>query len=103
MEETVSVTLDFTKCKYISELYREMRTKMHWEEWYGNSLYAIGDILTGMPHYGNDFTILRPYHYTNIPYGNNKEFEKYVDMICTVFREAEQKSDEVKVRIRYVL
>lgn len=64
MEERVSVILDFTQCKYVGEMYLEMRKKMKWEDWYGENLYALWDILTSLPHEGDDFTIIRPYHYT---------------------------------------
>ena len=101
MEERVAVTLDITKCRYIGEVFREIRTKMHWEDWYGENLYAVWDVLTGLPHYGDDITIRRPYKYTNIPYGQNESFTKYVDKICEVFQQAEQTYGEITVRIEY--
>ncbi len=102
MEEPISVTLDFTKCKYISEVYQEMRTKMQWQDWYGECIYAIWDILRGLPHYGDHFTILRPMHYTDIPYGQNEQFTRYVDKVCQAFLDAEQCCEEIQVKIEYV-
>ena len=32
MNERIAVTLDFTACTYIPELYKEMRTKMDWDD-----------------------------------------------------------------------
>lgn len=102
MEEKVSVTLDFSKCKYISEIYLEMRTKMKWEDWYGPNLDALWDILTGLPYYGNDFTIIRPYIYRDIPYEQDKLFTEYVDKLCTVFLRAERMYGEITVHIEYL-
>lgn len=102
MEEIISVTLDFSKCKYLGEVFQEMRTKMKWEDWYGENLYAIWDILTGLPYYGNNFTILRPYFYTNIPHEQDKQFTEYIDKICAVFLRAERMYGEITVHIEYL-
>lgn len=69
MEEHIAVTIDFTFCKYASELYKEMRTKMEWDEDFGENLSALWDILWGMSYKGDDFTIIRPLQFTEIPYG----------------------------------
>lgn len=100
MEEKEYVTLDFTACKYISDLYNQMQTKMVWEDWYGHNLDALWDILTGLPHYGSDFTIIRPLQYTNIPHNQNTTFDRYVDKICTVFNRA-QHEGYLTVHIEY--
>lgn len=102
MEESVRVTLDFSNCKYLGEVFLEMRNKMKWEDWYGENLYAIWDILTGLPHHGDDFTIVRPYFYSNIPFGQNHEFTEYIDQICEVFLRAERMYGEVSVHIEYL-
>ena len=102
MEERIPVVLDFSKNKYIGEVFLEMRTKMKWEDWYGENLYALWDILTGLPHYGNDFTIIRPYAYEDIPYGQDRQFTAYVDKICAVFQRAEHMYGEISVRIEYL-
>ena len=101
MGKRIAVTLDFTKCRYWKELYLEMRKKMKWVDWYGENLDALWDILTGLPYKGDDFTIRRPYSYTNIPYGQNESFTKYVDKICDVFQQAEQTYGEITARIEY--
>ena len=79
MNERIAVTLDFTACKYIPELYKEMRTKMEWDDDFGENLSALWDILTGMPYKGDDFTIIRPVRFENIPHGQNDIFTEYVD------------------------
>ena len=90
MEERVAVTLDFTPCKHLSDVFKEMRRKMEWDEDYGENLSALWDILWGMPYKGNDFTIIRPRHFTNIPYGQDQKFTEYVDKICSIFQRAQQ-------------
>lgn len=102
MEDTVAVTLDFSKCKYIGELYLEMRTKMKWEDWYGENLYALWDILTGLPHHGNRFTIIRPYSYTDIPHNQEAQLTEYVDKVCAVFLRAERYTDDIRVHFEYL-
>lgn len=100
-DERVRVTLDFTRCRYIGELYLEMRTKMEWDEDFGENFSALWDILRGMPYKGDDFTILRPRRYTEIPYDDNEGFGEYVDKIYTTFLEAQQKGI-LTVRMEYV-
>lgn len=99
-KENVRVTLDFTGCKYIWELYLEMRTKMEWDDNYGENLSALWDILTGMPYTGTDFIIKRPYKFAGIPYGDDELFTAYVDKIIEIFQEATQ-VEEITVRVEY--
>ncbi len=100
MEERIAVTLDFTDCKYLFEVFKEMRTKMEWDDDFGENLSALWDILWGMPYKGDDFTILRPRFFTNIPYGHDREFTEYVDKICSIFQRAHQ-CGIITVDIRY--
>ena len=100
MEQKEYVTLDFSECKYISEIYQQMREKMNWDDWYGENLYAVWDILTGLPHYGNDFTIIRPLHYQNIPHGQDKQFESYINKLCDTFMDA-YREGYLNLRIEY--
>ena len=90
MNESISVTPDFTACKYISDLYREMRTRMEWDDDYGENLSALGD----------DFTIIRPLHFRNIPHGQDQPFTEYVEKICAIFQRAQRQS-LLTVSIRY--
>ena len=89
MNERVSVTLDFTTCKYIGEVFLEMRAKMEWDDDFGENLSALWDILSAMPYKGDDFTIIRPRWFTGIPHGQNAGFTEYVDKICSIFQRAE--------------
>ncbi len=102
MEERTQITLDFTKCKRYHELYGEMRTKMEWDDFYGENLDALWDILTAMPYKGNDFVILRPRQYHNIPHGHDDNFTKYVDKVCYIFERAQmQRYVDLTVQVIY--
>ena len=101
MDDRIAVTLDFTFCKYIPELYKEMRRKMEWDEDFGENLSALWDILTGMPYKGDDFTIIRPLRFENIPHGQNDIFTEYVDKICAIFERAQQRYGDITVTVRY--
>ncbi len=54
------VTLDFSLCPDIPSLYRELREKLQWEDWYGENLDALYDVLTGLPHRGERFLLTLP-------------------------------------------
>lgn len=101
MNERIAVTLDFTSCKYIPELFREMRRKMDWDEDFGENLSALWDILRGMPYRGDDFTIIRPVRFEGIPHGQDDIFTEYVDKICAVFQRAQERYGDILVTVRY--
>ena len=42
------VTIDFTDCKYMIDLYEEMAEALGFPEWYGKNLDALWDCLTGI-------------------------------------------------------
>lgn len=54
------VTLDFSGCTDRGQLYSVLRRKMLWQDWYGESLDALCDILTGLPHLGKRFQFVMP-------------------------------------------
>ncbi len=57
---TGTVFVDFTACAEIGELYQELRQKLQWEDWYGENLDALYDMLTGLPHRGSRFVLRMP-------------------------------------------
>ncbi len=100
MDERIAVTIDFSSCKYISEVFHEMRVKMEWDDDFGENLSALWDILRGMPYKGDDFTIIRPLYFRNIPHGQNTAFTEYVDKICSIFQRA-QRQGILSINIKY--
>ena len=73
------VTLDLRRCRYLRDIYGDLREKMAWD----------------------DFIILRPRHYVGIPHGKNEGFTEYVDKLCAIFKEAQEKQ-EITVEVRYL-
>lgn len=76
------VTLDFSACSDRAGLYAELRSKMLWQDWYGETLDALHDILTGLPHLGESFTVILP--------GDSapESCRNYARRICAEFEEA---------------
>ena len=54
------VTLDLSACCERRELYSVLRRAMLWQDWYGENLDALHDILTGQPYLGRSFIIILP-------------------------------------------
>ena len=82
------VFIDFSVCADISSLYSELRQKMLWEEWYGENLDALYDVLTGLPHRGSHFVITPPSD--DAP----PEVRLYADRMIRVFHDYEERASE---------
>ena len=41
------IMLDFTGCRSREELFAVLRAKLDWEEWMGDNLDALHDVLSG--------------------------------------------------------
>jgi RNAse (barnase) inhibitor barstar len=79
---TGTVTVDFSLCPDIPSLYRVLRERLQWEDWYGENLDALYDVLTGLPHKGERFVLTLP--------GKDapREAQLYARRIQRVFAEA---------------
>ena len=80
-ELTGTVTIDFSKACDRKALYTELRQKMAWQEWYGENLDALNDILTGLPHKGSRFLFI-------MPKNGDAELSAYAEKIVAEFEEA---------------
>ena len=78
-----TLTLDFSVCTSREELYGVLRREMQWQDWYGENLDALWDVLTGLPHRGKSFMIVPPAE--SAP----EDVRKYASLIEGVFEEAE--------------
>lgn len=74
------LTLDFSACTSRGEMYAQMREKMEWEDWYGENLDAVFDILLALPHKGSKFIIFMP--------DEASEASAYAERLCRVFSDA---------------
>ena len=54
-----TVTLDLTNVLSPADVWQTLRRGMAWQDWYGSNLDALFDVLTGLPHAGRDFLLLR--------------------------------------------
>ena len=81
LQEQDSVLLDFSSCTTRMELYQVLREKMAWQDWYGENLDALWDVLTGLPHVGKRFVL-------HMPRQASEELREYAKLMETVFREA---------------
>ena len=54
------MTLDLSACRERRELYSVLRRAMLWQDWYGENLDALHDILTGQTYLGRSFIIVLP-------------------------------------------
>lgn len=82
LTEDETITLDFSHCTSRKDLYNELRSRMEWQDWYGETLDALWDILTGLPRRGTAFVIIPPTE--DAP----DEVKNYVALMKSVFEEA---------------
>ena len=79
---TDTVTLDFSSCRDRTEMYAVLRNKMQWQDWYGENLDALWDILTGLEHKGKRFRIITPGE------SAGADVSAYAEKMKNVFRRA---------------
>ncbi len=83
--------IDFTECRYIGELYRELKKKLGLPDWCGENLDALWDTLTGIMYTPADISVRKTTAW--------QEIQEYADSIVEVMQEAEAKYREITVRI----
>ncbi len=83
--------IDFTECRYIGELYRELKKKLELPDWCGENLDALWDALTGIMYTPADISVKKT--------TACQEIQEYADSIVDVMQEAEAKYREITVRI----
>ena len=74
--------IDFDGCGSRRALYGVLREAMGWEDWCGDNLDALWDVLTGLPHREGPFTIALP--------REGGPTRDYAERIRAVFQEAQQ-------------
>lgn len=79
-----TLTLDFSACESVHDMYRILSRSMDWQDWYGENLDALWDILTGLPHKGEHFSFILPDE------NASAELRSYAERIKAVFDEAEE-------------
>lgn len=85
-----TVTLDFSACRDREGLYAVLRGKLPWEDWYGENLDALWDILTAQTHERRRFRIITPDE------GANADVREYATKMKNVFRRAGALAESAK-------
>ena len=83
--------LNFAECRYIGELYRELKKKLELPDWCGENLDALWDALTGIMYTPADISIKKTTAWQDI--------QEHANSIVAVMKEAEAKYGEITVRI----
>ena len=76
------VTLDLTGAHTAADVWRTLRDGMDWQDWYGSNLDALFDVLTGLPHTGRAFLLLRRAAY------DDPALTRLVGQVARVFEDA---------------
>ena len=82
-------SLDFSECRYLGEIYAQIKSVLELPHWCGENLDALWDAVTGM--------IYTPAEVTIIPKVRRKELQEDVKEIITVFQEAQDEYNEISV------
>ena len=82
-------SLDFSECRYLGEIYAQIKRVLELPHWCGENLDALWDAVTGMMYTPAEVTI--------IPQTRRKELQEDVKEIITVFQEAQDEYNEISV------
>ena len=85
------ITLDFSECCYLGEVYEVIRRGLELPEWFGANLDALWDALTGIAHTPAEIRIL--------PKARRSELLPEIAEIIAVFQEAAQTYREISVTV----
>lgn len=82
-------SLDFSECRYLGEIYAQIKSVLELPQWCGENLDALWDAVTGMMYTPAEVTIM--------PQTRTKELQEDVKEIITVFQEARDEYNEISV------
>ena len=85
-------SLDFSECRYLGEIYAQIKGVLELPQWCGENLDALWDAVTGMMYTPANITIRNT--------SKKESLQQSVDDIITVFREAEEEYHEITVVIK---
>ena len=83
--------VNFTDCRYVGELYLELKRKLELPDWCGENLDALWDALTGIMYTPADISVTKTTAWEDI--------QEHANAIVAVMQEAEMKYREITVRI----
>ena len=88
--ENKLIEIDFSNCKYIGSVHKEIKEKLELPEWYGENLDALWDALIGI---AQTPIIVKPQTISS------KKLTPYINEVINVFNEAVEKCNEINVII----
>ena len=83
--------ISFSDCRYVGELYLELKRKLELPDWCGENLDALWDALTGIMYTPADISVTKTTAWEDI--------QEHANAIVAVMQEAEMKYREITVRI----
>ena len=86
--------LNFTQCKYLSEVHRVIQQELELPEWYGRNLDALWDSLTGIMYLPAEITIIYSSNYSD------KALADEIDKMIDIFKEAAEEYPEITVHVQ---
>ena len=86
--------LNFTQCKYLSEVHRTIQQELELPEWYGRNLDALWDSLTGIMYLPAEITIIYSFNYSD------KALADEIDKMIDIFKEAAEEYPEIVVHVQ---
>lgn len=92
--ENKLIEIDFSNCKYIGSVHKEIKEKLELPEWYGENLDALWDALIGIAQTPTIVKIIfKPQTISS------KKLTPYINEVINVFNEAVEKCNEINVII----
>lgn len=92
--ENKLIEIDFSNCKYIGSVHKEIKEKLELPEWYGENLDALWDALIGIAQTPIIVKIIfKPQTISS------KKLTPYINEVINVFNEAVEKCNEINVII----
>ena len=92
--ENKLIEIDFSNCKYIGSVHKEIKEKLELPEWYGENLDALWDVLIGIAQTPIIVKII--FKQQTI---SSKKLTPYINEVINVFNEAVEKCNEINVII----
>lgn len=82
--------VNFSDCRYVGELYLELKRKLELPDWCGENLDALWDALTGIMYTPAVISVTKT--------TAREDIQEHANAIVAVMQEAEMKYQEITVR-----
>lgn len=86
------IILDFTNCKYLLDLHKELKEKFGFPDYYGENLSALWDCLD---NYCNWDLIV----YVQGIYELPKEWDEYINKILKIFNDVHNSTPNIRFKV----